>query len=71
MTPHIVRLLTGPSARRLLPAAALGGAALLTAADAAGRTFFSPAEVPAGVVMALAGAPFFMWLLWKSSRGKA
>ncbi len=71
MTPHIVRLLTGPSARTLLPAAALGGAALLTAADAAGRTLFSPAEIPAGVVMALAGAPFFMWLLWKSSRGKA
>ncbi|MHB0996722.1 MAG: FecCD family ABC transporter permease [Elusimicrobiales bacterium] len=71
MTPHIVRLLTGPSARALVPAAALGGAALLTAADAAGRTLFSPAEVPAGVVMALAGAPFFMWLLWRSARGRA
>lgn len=70
MTPHIVRLLTGPSARRLLPAAALGGAALLAAADAAGRTLFSPAEVPAGVVMALAGAPFFMWLLWRGARGR-
>lgn len=65
MTPHIVRLVSGPSARRLLPASALGGAALLTAADAAGRAFFSPVEIPAGVVMALAGAPFFMWLLWK------
>lgn len=71
MTPHIVRLLTGPSARTLLPATMLGGAALLTAADAAGRTLFSPAEVPAGVIMALAGAPFFMWLLWKTARGKA
>lgn len=71
MTPHIVRLLAGPSARALVPAAALGGAALLTAADAAGRTLFSPAEVPAGVVMALAGAPFFMWLLWRSARGRA
>ncbi|HNW44508.1 MAG TPA: iron ABC transporter permease [Elusimicrobiales bacterium] len=65
MTPHIVRLVAGPSARRLLPASALGGAALLTAADAAGRAFFSPVEIPAGVVMALAGAPFFMWLLWR------
>jgi len=65
MTPHIVRLVSGPSARRLLPASALGGAALLAAADAAGRAFFSPVEVPAGVIMALAGAPFFMWLLWK------
>lgn len=71
MTPHIVRLLTGPSSRTLVPASALGGAALLCAADAAGRTLFSPSEVPAGVVMALAGAPFFMWLLWKSSRGRA
>lgn len=71
MTPHIVRLLAGPSARALLPAAALGGAALLTAADAAGRTLFPPSEVPAGVIMALAGAPFFMWLLWRSARGRA
>jgi len=43
---------------------------MLAAADAAGRSFFSPSEIPAGVVMALAGAPFFMWLLWKTSRGK-
>ena len=70
MTPHIVRRFTGPSARGLVPAAALGGAAMLAAADAAGRSLFSPAEIPAGVVMALAGAPFFMWLLWKSSRGR-
>lgn len=70
MTPHIVRRMTGPSARGLVPAAALGGAAMLAAADAAGRSLFSPAEIPAGVVMALAGAPFFMWLLWKSSRGR-
>ena len=70
MTPHIVRRFTGPSARGLVPAAALGGAAMLAAADAAGRSLFSPAEIPAGGVMALAGAPFFMWLLWKSSRGR-
>lgn len=71
MTPHIIRLVTGPSARALVPAAAIGGAALLTAADAAGRSLFSPSEIPAGVMMALAGAPFFMWLLWKNSRGRA
>ncbi|MCX5791002.1 MAG: iron ABC transporter permease [Elusimicrobia bacterium] len=65
MTPHIVRLAAGPSARRLLPASAIGGAALLAAADAAGRAFFPPVEIPAGVIMALAGAPFFMWLLWR------
>jgi iron complex transport system permease protein len=71
MTPHIIRRLSGPSARVLVPAAAIGGAALLTAADAAGRSLFSPSEIPAGVIMALAGAPFFMWLLWKNSRGRA
>ena len=71
MTPHIMRLLAGPSARVLIPASAAGGAALLAAADAAGRLVFPPAEVPAGVIMALAGAPFFMWLLWKSSRGRS
>jgi iron complex transport system permease protein len=71
MTPHIVRLMTGPSARTLIPAAAVGGAVLLAAADAAGRLVFPPAEVPAGVIMALAGAPFFMWLLWKSARGRS
>lgn len=71
MTPHIVRLLAGPSARLLLPASALGGAALLAAADAAGRLLFPPAEVPAGVIMALAGAPFFMWLLWRGARGRS
>lgn len=70
MTPHIVRLMTGPSARILVPASAIGGAAMLAAADAAGRSVFSPSEIPAGVIMALAGAPFFMWLLWKSARGR-
>ncbi|MCM2268143.1 MAG: iron ABC transporter permease [Elusimicrobiales bacterium] len=71
MTPHIIRLISGPSARTLIPASAIGGAALLACADAAGRLLFPPAEVPAGVIMALAGAPFFMWLLWKNSRGRA
>lgn len=69
MTPHIVRLVCGPSARVLIAASAVGGAALLTAADAAGRSVLPPSEVPAGVVMALAGAPFFMWLLWRRGRG--
>lgn len=69
MTPHILRLIVGPSARDLIPASVAGGAALLAAADAAGRGLLPPVEVPAGVVMALAGAPFFMWLLWKRRPG--
>jgi len=69
MAPHIVRLAFGASNRTLLPASALGGAAFLTFADTLGRTAAAPAEIPAGVICALVGAPFFLWLLWKSSRG--
>ncbi len=61
--PHIVRLLFGPSHHRLLPASALAGAAFLVLADALSRQLFSPAEIPVGVVTALLGAPFFLYLL--------
>jgi iron complex transport system permease protein len=61
--PHVVRLLWGPSHRRLLPASALLGAAFLMIADALSRTVLAPAEIPVGVVTALLGAPFFLYLL--------
>lgn len=61
--PHLVRLLTGPDHRRLLPAAGLTGAALMIAADALARTLAAPAELPVGVLTALLGGPFFLWLL--------
>lgn len=61
--PHVVRLLWGPVHRRLLPAAALTGAIFLVAADAVARTILAPAEIPVGVVTALLGAPFFLYLL--------
>ncbi|MDW7712611.1 MAG: iron ABC transporter permease [Deferrisomatales bacterium] len=63
VVPHAVRILWGPVHRRLLPACALLGAAFLVGADAAARTVLSPAEIPVGVVTALVGAPFFLYLL--------
>ncbi|HAF96615.1 MAG: hypothetical protein A2021_05085 [Elusimicrobia bacterium GWF2_52_66] len=70
MAPHIIRLACGASNKTLLPASALGGAAFLTLADTLGRTVAAPTEIPSGVITALIGAPFFLWLLWKSSRGR-
>lgn len=61
--PHVVRLLWGNSHRYLLPASALLGAAFLMLADALARTLLAPAEIPVGVLTALIGAPFFLYLL--------
>jgi iron complex transport system permease protein len=63
MVPHLIRLLVGPDHRTLLPLSALAGAILLVAADALARVVIAPAELPVGVVTALLGAPFFLWLL--------
>jgi iron complex transport system permease protein len=63
IAPHIARLLFGPVHRKFLPAAALIGADLLLLADILARTLVPPAELPVGVVTALLGAPFFLWLL--------
>ncbi|MFY0252486.1 FecCD family ABC transporter permease [Chitinophaga sp. 30R24] len=63
--PHIVRQFTGPSYTILFPCAALAGAILLTVADLFSRTIIAPAELPVGVVTALLGAPFFIWLILK------
>ncbi|MCX5786172.1 MAG: iron ABC transporter permease [Elusimicrobia bacterium] len=71
MAPHIVRLAFGASNRTLLPASALGGAVFLSIADTIGRTVAAPSEIPSGVITALIGAPFFLWLLCKNSRGRA
>lgn len=63
IAPHIVRLLMGPSHRTLLPAAALFGGAFLVMADVLARVLVAPAELPIGVLTALVGGPFFLWLL--------
>ncbi|WP_416370465.1 FecCD family ABC transporter permease [Streptomyces sp. PR69] len=61
--PHVVRLLVGADHRRALPAAALLGAAFLIAADLAARTLMTPEEIPVGILTALVGGPFFLWLM--------
>jgi iron complex transport system permease protein len=61
--PHLVRLLWGPDYRRLVPLACLTGAAALLLADLVARTVLAPQELPVGVITALAGAPFFVYLL--------
>lgn len=63
VVPHLLRLAIGPSHRFLLPASALGGAALLLLADTAARTIAAPAELPIGIITALLGAPVFLILL--------
>jgi iron complex transport system permease protein len=69
VVPHVVRLLWGADHRFLLPAAALLGAAFLVLADTLARTAAAPSELPVGVVTALVGVPFFVWLLRR--RGEA
>lgn len=68
VVPHLVRLLVGPDHRVLLPASAMAGAALLLFADVLARLVLAPAELPIGIVTALIGAPFFLYLLL---RGRA
>ena len=66
VVPHVVRLAVGPGARRVLPLAALGGAALMAFADLAARML---GEIPVGVVTAVIGAPFFLSLLRRTRTG--
>ncbi len=61
--PHILRLILGPDHRLLLPASILFGGTFLVAADAIARTVMAPVELPVGVVTALCGAPYFLYLL--------
>jgi iron complex transport system permease protein len=65
--PHLARMAFGADHRLLLPAASLGGAIFLIAADTLARTIISPSELPVGVITAFLGAPFFIYLL--KSRG--
>ncbi|MEM1046079.1 MAG: iron ABC transporter permease [Pseudomonadota bacterium] len=63
VVPHLLRLIIGPDNRFLIPACILLGGALLLIADNFARTIVTPAELPIGIVTALIGAPFFLWLL--------
>ena len=63
VVPHIVRMLTGPDHRTLLPASALAGATLLVVADTLSRIVLAPTELPVGIITAIIGIPFFISLL--------
>ncbi|MBE1162424.1 iron ABC transporter permease [Dyella sp. 7MK23] len=69
LVPHAIRLAWGPDHRLLLPASALGGAILLIGADTVARTMVAPAELPIGILTALLGGPFFLWLLLRARDG--
>lgn len=68
VVPHAVRLMLGPDHRLLLPAAALSGAAFLVLADLFARTVLAPSEIPIGIITAIIGAPFFIYLLRHTRR---
>jgi len=63
IVPHTTRLILGSDYRILLPGAALLGAAVVTISDTFARTIFAPTELPVGILMAMLGAPFFLYLL--------
>lgn len=63
VVPHLVRLLVGADHRVVLPAAVLFGAAFLVICDLIARTVMAPVELPVGIVTAMIGGPFFIWLL--------
>lgn len=66
IVPHLSRLWFGPDYRRLIPLSILGGATLLLISDVIARVVLAPQELPVGIVTALAGAPFFLWVLRRS-----
>jgi iron complex transport system permease protein len=69
--PHAVRMLCGADNRLLMPACAFGGGMFLVVADTVARTALAPAELPVGVMTALVGAPFFLYLLIARKGGRA
>ncbi|GAA3598538.1 siderophore ABC transporter permease CdtC [Kineosporia mesophila] len=66
VAPHLARALVGVRHGRIIPVAMLLGALLVVVADALGRTLIAPSQIPAGLMMALIGAPYFVWLLHRS-----
>ena len=68
VVPHAVRLTLGPDHRLLLPASALAGATFVVMADLLARTLLAPVEIPVGVITAIIGAPFFLYLLRRTRR---
>lgn len=70
IVPHVIRLISGPNHKLLLPASAIGGAILVVLADLIARTIISPLELPLGVLTALIGGPFLLILMLKTRRSE-
>jgi len=66
--PHVMRIIWGTDYRRLIPLSIIGGATALLAADMLARILLAPAALPVGIVTALAGTPFFLWILRQAKR---
>ena len=69
IVPHAMRRVVGEDSLPLLMSSALGGAFFVTLCDLLARVLFAPYELPVGVVLAFAGAPFFLWLLFRQKGG--
>lgn len=70
IVPHLLRILLGSDYRRLVSLSALGGALMLTLSDILARILIAPQEIPVGVITAVTGAPFFLWILNRSNQAK-
>lgn len=68
VVPHVVRMISGPDHRTLLPFSALGGAIFMVITDTGARMLVAPAEMPLGVITSLLGAPYFLLLLYQSKK---
>lgn len=68
IVPHIIRILWGADYRRLIPLSILGGGSMLLLADMLARILLAPSTLPVGIVTALAGAPFFLWILRRAKK---
>ncbi|PJI85521.1 iron ABC transporter permease [Luteimicrobium subarcticum] len=71
VAPHAARALVGARASRSVPVAVGIGAVLVSVADTVGRTVIAPSQIATGLVTALIGAPYFVWLLWRTQRASA
>ena len=68
LVPHLLRLLVGPDHRVLVPASALGGAVFLLCCDLVGRTVAPPFQIRVGIITAVLGSPYLLWLVVRSQR---
>jgi iron complex transport system permease protein len=68
IVPHIVRIIWGPDYRRLIPLSILLGSSALLIADMLARILLAPSTLPVGIVTAMAGAPFFLWILRRAKK---